>query len=370
MEKHQLTTLKIPLTSPFEERPEQSKAIDSILKELEHHNIVFLYAPTGSGKSLINLKVAIHSGGAYITTPQTTLVNQYDRDLKGKFVNMGHAVMGRKNYPCPYLKSLMRLGDSRVPLDPSIARMLSSPRYLSPASAFAPCTSPSPSFVSNLPHLLEEAEDLREIRREFGGRVKLPEPLKPSMAKECAFLSACPYYTARNRAMEDSVTVTTFHYFERGILSSIKRDLVPSLNRSPSAGDTHPATGNTARVGTTDPEWNPNGGNATESRKWKKRNLLIIDEAHNLPDFLVNFFTVSASSRWPRFDYFNFQVADDGARDSHPNDMSNATFKVFREWFLGYHAQEENRLVKLNEARRKIAQTSAVQGEDWQPWQE
>ncbi len=89
---------------------------------------------------------------------------------------------------------------------------------------------------------------------------------------------------------------------------------------------------------------------------------MIIDEAHNLPDFLVTFFTVSASSRWPRFDYFNFQVAIDAARDSHPDNVSSETFHVFRQWFLGYHAQEEARLLKLNAALDKLVEASGMHG--------
>ena len=78
-----------------------------MLEKLKTHRVVFLYAPTGSGKSLINLKVAIHRGSGYVTTPQTTLVDQYNADLNGKFTGLGSAVMGRKNYPCLYRHSLM-----------------------------------------------------------------------------------------------------------------------------------------------------------------------------------------------------------------------------------------------------------------------
>ena len=49
----------------FEERPEQTSAIAEMQEKLETHRVVFLYAPTGSGKSLINLKVAMHRGFPY-----------------------------------------------------------------------------------------------------------------------------------------------------------------------------------------------------------------------------------------------------------------------------------------------------------------
>ena len=52
-------------------RKGQAGAIESIVNALTTKRIVFLDAPTGSGKSLINLSVAHDIGTGYITTPQT-----------------------------------------------------------------------------------------------------------------------------------------------------------------------------------------------------------------------------------------------------------------------------------------------------------
>ena len=336
-------------------------AIDSILKALESHNIVFLYAPTGSGKSLINLEVAMRSGGAYITTPQTLLVNQYDTDLKGKFANMGHAVMGRKNYPCPYTIKLKEISDLRLPLGIHLVkgiRSRSSPtRELSLTAALAPCTSDSPSFVGNIEALLKVARE----RTSGQGRVRKEEAMtkmaKAEMARECPFWNdderSCPYYTARDRAMKDSVAVTTFHYFEYGVVNGIRR--------SEKDAATKHADGVGSESYEPSFEWDPSSGGETASKTaWKRRNLLIIDEAHNLPDFLVNFYTVQASSRWPRFDFNAFLKEVEKAGHDNPGDISSKTFEVFRKWFMGYYEQEEKWLGTLKENKKKLDVLSRI----------
>jgi Rad3-related DNA helicase len=198
-----------------------------MLDELKTHRVVFLSTPAGSGKSLIDLIVEKYRGSAYVTTPQTTLVDWYDTDLEGKFINLGSAVMGRSNYPCPYRHSLMEAGDRGVSLKSSLMKGFDSKfpliRKLSLSAAQAPCTSESPSFIGNLPELRQSAGEKRELRRAFKGRdIESPE-VKPSMVKECPFMGDCPYYSARNKAMEDATAVTTFHYFEYGVINGIRK---------------------------------------------------------------------------------------------------------------------------------------------------
>ena len=357
-------SLKLPEEYPpeplFEERPEQTSAIAEMLEKLKTHRVVFLYAPTGSGKSLINLKVAMHRGSGYITTPQTTLVDQYNADLNGKFTGLGSAVMGRKNYHCPYRHSLMEANDLRVPLKLSLIKGFNSKspalRRLSLSAARAPCISASPSFIGNLPDLLQAAREKRELKRAFRGQdIESPE-IKPSLIKACPFVDGCPYYSARNKAMEDTVAVTTFHYFEYGILNGIRRKLLPEKMEKKEeyeGKEEHNAIGTY--------EWQtPSVGNATP--EWTKRGVLVIDEAHNLPDFLVNFFTVSASSKWPRFDFFNFMMMVDGAKGAHPEDISTSTFQVFSKWFSEYYKQEEKRLALLDEAVKKFQIQAMIRG--------
>ena len=83
--------------------------------------------------------------------------------------------------------------------------------------------------------------------------------------------------------MGDRVAVTTFHYFKYGIVNGVKRSEHPDKD---GGGDIQPFEGGPSSDGNSRPSW-------------RRRDVLIIDEAHNLPDFLVNFYTVQASSRWP-----------------------------------------------------------------------
>lgn len=57
----------------------------------------FIDAPTGSGKSLINMTVANHMGSAYIMTPLKILQTQYMDDFGDILVEL----RGRSNYRCP-----------------------------------------------------------------------------------------------------------------------------------------------------------------------------------------------------------------------------------------------------------------------------
>ena len=346
----------------------QGEAISSLAKALENHRAVFLDAPTGSGKSLINLSIAQRLGTGYITTPQVTLVNQYNRDVVpgGSFAGLGSAVMGRKNYPCPYAIKLKQISDLKFPLNHRLVKGINSRspriRELSLTAALAPCTADSPSFVGNLDGLLQAAMGGKgeggngfftsdgKLRSGNRGGKEREEP-KPEMVKDCPFWNettrTCPYYSARDRAMEDGVAVTTFHYFEYGVLNGIKRYEKDAVKKDTGIMD--------GEDGLPSFEWNPPPMGGTVSRPaWKRRGVLIIDEAHNLPDFLVNFYTIQASSRWPRFDFKAFLEEVEKARDGNPDDVSNKTFEVFRKWFRGYCTQEENRLKSLKDGQKDM----------------
>jgi Rad3-related DNA helicase len=312
-------------------RKGQAGAIESIVNALTTKRIVFLDAPTGSGKSLINLSVAHDIGTGYITTPQTLLVNQYDRDIKpgGVFEELGSAVMGRQNYPCPYLLRIRELDDLKFPLNPRMVRNFNSRspniRKLSLTSAMAPCTAEDPSFIGNVEEVLDAVK---------GGKV-FPDP---ETSRDCPFWNKerkeCPYYSARDKAMDDRVAVTTFHYFKYGIVNGIKRSEHPGEDVESL-------------------EWDPSSdGNSKPS--WRRRDVLIIDEAHNLPDFLVNFYTVQASSRWPRFDFDAFIAEVEQAVKDNPDNVSSSTFSVFKHWFKGYYEQEEKRLGSLMKTQKSI----------------
>ncbi len=346
----------------------QVEAIYSLVKALKDHRAVFLDAPTGSGKSLINLSIARRLGTGYITTPQTTLVNQYSRDVEpgGSFEGLGSAVMGRKNYSCPYAIMLKEIDDLRFPLSPRLVKGISSRssriRELSLTAAMAPCTTDSPSFVGNLDGLLAAARGERDEGNGFfvsngklkgrnGGREGKEKKVTLEMVKDCPFWNettkTCPYYSARDKAMEDHVAVTTFHYFEYGVINGIKRSKENAVSKDTFANDREDSRPSF--------EWNPPpSGNTDSMPSWERRDVLIIDEAHNLPDFLINFYTIQASSRWPRFDFMTFMKEVEKARDDNPDDVSRKTFEVFKKWFNGYYAQEEKRLESLKNGQKDL----------------
>jgi Rad3-related DNA helicase len=93
-----------PGRRPINYRAGQQEAIDQIVRRFQGGTrVIFLDAPVGAGKSLCHLEIARQIGGAYISTPQVNLVEQYAKDTRsaGKFEGMGTTLVGRRNYPCP-----------------------------------------------------------------------------------------------------------------------------------------------------------------------------------------------------------------------------------------------------------------------------
>ncbi len=152
----------------FTLRAGQAEGVRQITAAFERGaKTVFLDAPVGSGKSLINLLVARELHGAYISTPQVILVNQYGADTEqgAKFSGLAETLYGRRNYTCEYLQSL--------PVEEG-------GRPYATASG-APCT-----YLARWP-------------------------------KECPDFSVCPYYSAKSFAQAHYQTVTTMAYLLLGI---------------------------------------------------------------------------------------------------------------------------------------------------------
>jgi Rad3-related DNA helicase len=149
-------------------RPGQAEAIGEILGAFESGaKTVFLDAPVGSGKSLINLLVAARMKGAYISTPQVILVDQYGSDTAedGKFPGLAATLYGRRNYACEFLQTLPQEEGGR----------------LYATAEGAPCT-----YLAGWP-------------------------------RECPSFNACEYYSAKGHAQAHSQTVTTMAYLLTGI---------------------------------------------------------------------------------------------------------------------------------------------------------
>lgn len=79
-------------------RAGQREALLDAARALAKGDSVQLEAPVGSGKSPIAIALGLWAGGALITTPLNSLVDQYERDFRG---HAGVAVIkGRDNYGC------------------------------------------------------------------------------------------------------------------------------------------------------------------------------------------------------------------------------------------------------------------------------
>ncbi len=84
----------------------QQQTIDLVKSQLDLNNpdrakFIFIDAPTGAGKSLINLFSA-KGKTAYVTTPQRILVKQYLESIKNVpiYKGLGVGVMGKATYKC------------------------------------------------------------------------------------------------------------------------------------------------------------------------------------------------------------------------------------------------------------------------------
>lgn len=169
------------MPGPVRLRPGQGDAVLAILDQFSVGNrTVFLDGPVGSGKSLIHLLTARRLGGAYLTTPQTLLVDQYGTDTEpgAKFGGLAATLYGRRNYPCAYG---LKRGDHEA------------------TAEGAPCT-----YLDDWPR---GRLDPRTGRRTGG----------------CPDLEWCPYYLAKARAQRHPVAVTTLAYLMVGIHPALTR---------------------------------------------------------------------------------------------------------------------------------------------------
>ncbi len=194
-------------------REGQENVIKEILEAMKKNKVIFLDAPTGSGKSYINLALAKLRGSGYITTPLKSLVNQYRDSLlnNSSYKEFDATVLkGRNDYPCLYLQN----------------------GGIEDATADgAPCESPPKDW-------------------------------------SCPMRDSCPYYIDRDIARAKSITATTLAYMFTGIRKGM--DIM-------------------IRIPQTDPP--------QYEQLWKTRKVLIIDEAHNIDDQLVDFYTIEVGSK-------------------------------------------------------------------------
>jgi Rad3-related DNA helicase len=176
----------------------QEETINKVLEECKNHKVVFLDAPTGSGKSFMNLAIANNFKGGFITTPLKLLVDQYDNDVKfnENYRNLGVVIKGKNAYPC----------------------LLMADQGVEATADGAICENP------------------------------------PHKSWKCFHKDLdCPYFIQKKIAIKSNVTVTTLAYLFYGVKNNLPL--------------------------------------------WGNREVLIIDEAHNIDDQLVEFYTINVGKR-------------------------------------------------------------------------
>lgn len=165
-------------------RPGQAEAVRRIKDAFDRGvKTVFLDAPVGSGKSLINLLVARELRGAYISTPQVILVNQYGADTRqdGKFAGLAETLYGRRNYPCNPDSGRTANNYGRDPCGAPAPRVQWScsdqgPVRSSPSSGLRP----QGWRVANLPPPNDRACPRGVISRRYSSRISKDSPPTPT----------------------------------------------------------------------------------------------------------------------------------------------------------------------------------------------
>lgn len=229
-------------------RENQKETIDKILQSFRKGTkTVVLVAPTGSGKTIINLFSGKEMGGSYYSTPLRVLVDQVRNDLTGKLreERLGWVIMGRGAYPCPYQieleneqysKDIIRAGS----YEKERLREIHELKLKEFTADGAPCTASHPIY-------------------KYDGQ----------SYERCPFLDECGYYKDRDKAVQSLNIVTTLDYLLVGIL--------PGLGLDP---------------------------DANSSVGWEQRPIMIIDEAHYLPSKLCDFYSINISKKsLPEFPY-------------------------------------------------------------------
>ena len=189
-------------------RDKQPEIVNDILESFRKGTkVVVLNAPTGVGKSIINMMVTKEMGSGYTTTPLRTLVDQYrDSVLRFDEDELGWVVMGRGAYECIHQKNNENIRFNALPgAERNDEAKIRKHQYRlqSMTADGAPCTEDNPKY--------------------YVGEGRGTSGKKKQYVSTCPMRNECPYYKDRDRAMVSQNAVSTFDYFMYGIYSALKR---------------------------------------------------------------------------------------------------------------------------------------------------
>jgi Rad3-related DNA helicase len=246
------------MNTQFKYREYQRETIDKINEAFKTHKLVFLDAPTGAGKSIINAFVCNEQGTAYMTTTQRQLVDQLQDTFDYVIPGIGVTIKGRDNYECAFAESINLKTENDEPI----------------TASDAPC-----------------------VMGKFNGKSFTPTKCPEYQAGNCI------YYNLRHKAMQSTIAATTMKYFVKGILPKL-----PIYTEQVIGG----FNGN---VGEVRVNWNAlsednedNDEEKEEPDTWKSRKVLVIDEAHTLSEALIDEYTLNFndSVKLPDFNFGEF----------------------------------------------------------------
>ncbi len=281
----------------MEFRENQKETIDQITNAFKRGiKTIVLFAPTGTGKTIINLFSGREMGGSYYSTPLRVLVDQIRDDLTGKLreERLGWVIMGRGAYPCPYqinLENKQYFEDNirAKSYEKDRLKEVHEQKLKELTADGAPCTSKHPKY-------------------KYNGQI----------VEKCPFLSECGYYKDRDKAMASQNIVTTLDYLLVGILPNLGLD-----------------------------------SEFVSSVGWENRPTMIVDEAHYLPSKLADFYSINISKKaLPDFPY---DILLKNIGDGDPD----KALMEFRKLLPDYKDRQENYL-ELLENNLKMSENDDI----------
>lgn len=307
--------------------------------------------------------VAREMGTGYGTSPLKILVDQYAETLlkNEAFKNLARTLKGRNAYDCVYRR--VDMGGGKIDFYGRVA---------SPKADEAPCLRPPVEM-----YLIEKVDGKEVFSAISGDIAKIPidELGKRGeiVAKQwsCPYLGdesytyramlnqvpqdkkqrwidthavGCPYYNAKNEGQLHRFVVTTLHYLFYAIASRVSDQAVLTKIVNPET--------NERNVGDFSHLYPPPTDHLNAFEKgsgWQLRNTLVIDEAHNIDDQLVNFFSLSITDRTFKavefgdqkvaFPYEKFRKEIGMVDTKDINELSEKTILILKSYFKLYNTK-------------------------------